>query len=307
MALKSGLTRRDLRSERFVRPFNGLYSVRRLPLLSGGESAAAVQQARILDAAAQFASYMAVHEFFSHTTAALVWAIPLPLLADDKLHVSVCAPHRAPRGVGVRGHQLAGRRVELATHPGTGLPVTSPAATWALLGTILRHPYDLVAAADALLWTDRVGGPHGGSKRAALASATTLEDAIPFRRKGALALREALPRVRAGAASRPETWLRLTIVDAGIPEPVADLDVYDDRGRYLGTIDLGYPERKIALEYEGDHHRTDRDQWNRDLRKHRALMAAGWHVVRVTSQMLFGDTGPLLAEIRRAIRASSLR
>jgi hypothetical protein len=201
----------------------------------------------------------------------------------------------------VRGHQIAERLARVVEHPDLGVRVTTPETTWALLGALLRHPYDLVAAGDGIVRTDRVAGPRGFIKRQPLASIDDLEAAIPFKRKGVAALRDALPLVREGAASRPESWLRLTLCDAGLPEPDADVDVYDGSGEFLGCVDLAYRRHKIAFEYEGDHHRTDREQWNRDLAKHAALAKAGWWVIRVTANMLFVEPSKLIADARAAL------
>lgn len=97
--------------------------------------------------------------------------------------------------------------------------------------------------------------------------------------------------------------MRLTVCDAGLPEPKTDVDVYDDSGEFLGCVDLAYPRWKIALEYEGDHHRVDRAQWNRDIDKHAALTRAGWWVIRVTAQMLFVTPGELIVSTRAALRS----
>ncbi|CAA9288799.1 MAG: hypothetical protein AVDCRST_MAG61-4 [uncultured Friedmanniella sp.] len=40
------------------------------------------------------------------------------------------------------------------------------------------------------------------------------------------------------------------------------------------------------LEYEGDQHRTDPHQWNRDIERHERLLAAGEKVVRITAQRM---------------------
>lgn len=62
-----------------------------------------------------------------------------------------------------------------------------------------------------------------------------------------------------------ETLLRLLIRDAGLPEPEINFWIYDDDGRFLTESDLVYPEEKVVLEYEGDHHRTDVVQWRKDI------------------------------------------
>ena len=304
--MRAGFSRRDLKDPMLESPFHGLRAGRAQPLAGHEDVGASEGQRHTIERSAlQFAVYMGSHEFFSHTTAAVLWGIPLPLLDDEAIHVSVRGPLRAPRGVGVCGHQIADRLAEVVDHPGLGLRVTSPATTWALVGALLRHPYDLVAAADGIVRADRVAGPRGFMKRPPLASLQELEAAIPHKRKGVLALREALPRVRVGAASRPETWLRLTLCDAGLPEPDADVDVYDEAGEWLGCIDLAYRRQKIALEYEGDHHRTDREQWNRDLEKHAALARSGWLVIRVTARRLFREQSRLISDARAALRARS--
>ena len=79
-----------------------------------------------------------------------------------------------------------------------------------------------------------------------------------------------------------ETRARLTLVDAGLPRPVAQFEVRDPGGRLVGRVDLAYPDHLIAIEYEGDHHR-DRATFRRDIARINALQDLGWPVVRVTA------------------------
>lgn len=101
-------------------------------------------------------------------------------------------------------------------------------------------------------------------------------------------------------ASRPETWTRLTLVDAGLPEPVLDHDVFDDVGRFLGRVDLAYPGLRVAIEYEGSHHRLG-NQWEGDVDRYAGLKAAGWRVIRVTRTMLFRHPELLVQRVRSAV------
>ncbi|MBW9093749.1 hypothetical protein JNB62_08650 [Microbacterium jejuense] len=299
-ARRAGFTRRDIDADFLDRPFHGLRSA---GAHVGADDAARAEQQRIAirRKALQFHTYMASHEFFSHTTAAVLWGIPLPLLPDDEIHVAVLPPHRGPRGKGVRGHQLATRGVTITTREEQGLRVTSAAVTWALLGAVLPHPYDLVAAADSVVRVDRVPGPKGRIVAPALGTVAEMRSALLPKRRGVVAQREALTRARGGVASRPETWTRLTIVDAGLPEPETDVDVYDDSGEFIGCVDLAYRLLKIAFEYEGDHHRTEKDQWYRDLEKHEALARSGWRVIRVTARMVFVEPHILIGLARQAL------
>ena len=47
---------------------------------------------------------------------------------------------------------------------------------------------------------------------------------------------------------------------------------------------MGWEDILVAVEYEGDHHRTDRRQFNKDIRRMEILTDLGWIVVRVTSE-----------------------
>ncbi|WP_147375385.1 hypothetical protein [Jiangella rhizosphaerae] len=48
------------------------------------------------------------------------------------------------------------------------------------------------------------------------------------------------------------------------------MNVIDETGAWLARPDLSYPHLKIAIEYDGDHHRTDQRQWRHDKVPRRA-------------------------------------
>lgn len=240
--------------------------------------------------------------FISHLSAAVAWGVPLPHGAVGDL-VDACAwmPRRSPRGAGVRGRAVDPRLVRVVVHPELGYRLSTPASTWAMLGAVLAHPYDLIAAGDAL-----VRAPQHPDDPAALATVDQLAAAVDAgRRVGVRALRDALPRVRPGASSRPETWTRLTLVDAGLPEPTLAYEVRDDAGAFVARLDLAYPELKIAIEYEGAHHLLDAGQWTKDIARYERLAALGWTVIRVTRDDLFTRPDELAARVRTARRAAA--
>jgi hypothetical protein len=47
---------------------------------------------------------------------------------------------------------------------------------------------------------------------------------------------------------------------------------------------LVYLEYKLIIEYEGDQHRTNRSQWNRDIVRHEDFARDRWTLIRVTSE-----------------------
>ncbi|MBW9094946.1 hypothetical protein JNB62_14750 [Microbacterium jejuense] len=235
-------------------------------------------------------------EFASHITAAILWGWPLPLrlVSGRAIDIAVAEPRRLPRSRGVRGHQVVGK-VSVVREPRTGLLVSDPATTWAMLGRILADPYDLIAAGDAAVRTWRVAEPQTTIQ--ALETATRRG-----RRVGIGQLRAALPRIRTRSASRPETYCRLTLVDAGLPEPELNFEVFEGNVR-LGAVDLAYPAHRVAIEYEGEHHLLDPAQWDYDIKRYERLAAAGWIVVRVTKTELFGSPREFVRRVREAIRS----
>jgi hypothetical protein len=254
-------------------------------------------EAEHLGLARAFATRMSVEEFFSHATAAVVWGLPLPrrVLEERLVDVSVRRPHRSPRGRGVRGHEVTASLISTRVHE-SSLVVTSPASTWACLGAVLGE-HDLVAVGEAL-----IREPRRENDPPALATVEQLSAVIAAgRRPGVRALRRAWERMRPRVESRQETVLRLHLVDGGLPEPVTGFDVYAGDTR-IARVDLAYPDRRVALEYEGEHHLTDLDQWTRDIHRYERLAAAGWTVIRVTRRDL-QNVPALVARVRAALAA----
>lgn len=119
-------------------------------------------------------------------------------------------------------------------------------------------------------------------------------------RRGIRQARAALDLVDPGAESPRETWLRLLIIRAGLPRPQTQLPVYNEYGVLIAEVDMGYEDLKIAFEYEGDHHRTLRRQFTKDIHRHEAMIELGWIVVRVTVE----DTA---ANVIRRVRLALAR
>jgi very-short-patch-repair endonuclease len=71
-------------------------------------------------------------------------------------------------------------------------------------------------------------------------------------------------------------------------------------GRFLARVDFAYPQWRIAIEYEGDHHR-ERAAFRRDVSRYNALRAAGWLVLRFTADDVLRRSGQLVQQVRDAI------
>ena len=186
-----------------------------------------------------------------------------------------------------------------------GLRIADPATTFATLAPHLGE-YDLVAAADFLLRVPRApGGFHRPRRTTAFATRDELRAMIgAVQWRGAAKLRRAIERARTGASSRPETWTRLTLVDAGLPEPVIDHDIRTDAGTFAACADLAYPEHRVSIDYEGDGHR-ERGQFVYDINRFALLQEIGWTAVRLTSAHVFARPRDGVRRVRAALDAAS--
>jgi hypothetical protein len=239
---------------------------------------------------------MVRHAFFVGRTAAGFWELPVD--CSGELEVGVTAPHRAPRRSGIGGRQVAATLVSVRQLD--GFAVASPASTWAMLATELSVR-ELVQVGDALVRVPR--DDHARLRRdRRLCSIEQLRAAIHAgRRHGSSRLRAAIDDIRVGSASPLETDCRLDAAIDGLPEPVLDVEIRDARGRLLGVTEIAYPEFGVLVEVEGDHHRTSRAQWHRDIEKYAAYAIEGYEVVRLTSDHIRGPHPTASGLIRDAL------
>jgi len=94
-----------------------------------------------------------------------------------------------------------------------------------------------------------------------------------------------------------ETRMRLVIVDGGVPRPQAQVQVCDDMGGFIGWADLGYPELKVAIEYDGAlHWRQRRD----DDRRRDLMRGAGWVVLVFSADDIYKTPHRTVRSVREA-------
>jgi hypothetical protein len=178
----------------------------------------------------------------------------------------VRADRHAPRGIVIHTWDLAPDETCLAG----SMNVTTAARTAFDIGRCIPTAR-AIPILDALM-------NASGLKPAA---ARTLADRYPGAR-GVARLRSMLDLVDGGAESPQETKLRLLLVGAGLPRPETQIEFRDLHIR----VDMGWREWKVAVEYDGVHHWTDRRQRAWDLERIAQLEAAGWSVVRVSADMM---------------------
>ena len=121
--------------------------------------------------------------------------------------------------------------------------------------------------------------------RTKVADVLALADARP-RHRGVRQLREAMALVDAGAESPQETRLRLILVRAGLPTPETQIEFHDRNGFPFIRVDMGWRAWRVAVEYDGVQHWTDRRQRAWDIDRIAILDERKWTVVRVSAAML---------------------
>ncbi|OZC58340.1 hypothetical protein CH289_01880 [Rhodococcus sp. RS1C4] len=120
--------------------------------------------------------------------------------------------------------------------------------------------------------------------------------------RGVSAARSVLALVDGGAESPQETATRLLLVDAGLPPPETQIRVADEHGMLFARCDLGWPEWKVAVEYDGVQHWTSEKQRSWDIERFERLERAGWLVVRVNSEQLRLRPREVVERVRRKLR-----
>jgi hypothetical protein len=277
-ALTRGITPRRLRAKDLSSPFHGMRARRRLV---GAETVSLLLAA------------LPPHAFVCGTTAACLWGLPLAAQQEAEAwtrpRIGVPPAETRIRREGVLGHRLAVEGDDVVRR--RGLAVLSPARTWVDVSRVMRLPRFL-ALTDALL-----------SARHPLVSAEEL--ARHHERfaggRGARVRQRALELADGRAESPRESMVRLILIEAGLPRPECNVEIWHHR-RFVARVDMLYADEWLVIEYDGDHHR-DPDQWSRDQIRRAELESLGYRMIVVTRRD-FDDPDALVRRIRRLLTAA---
>jgi Protein of unknown function (DUF559) len=188
------------------------------------------------------------------------------LVAAELVHHN----RRAPQMLTVHSDELSlGEITEV-----DGMTVTTPARTAFDLGRRLNLK-DAVKRIDALM-------------NATQLKVVEIESVIEGHPgvRGIGKLRKTLSLVDGGAESPYESLTRLMLVGAGLPRPQTQLPVFDEFGFVVAYLDMGWPEYRVGVEFDGAQHWTDARQRSRDVERLADLEALGWTIIHVSSDML---------------------
>lgn len=204
----------------------------------------------------------------SHSSAALMWGLPLLRIPD---HVDVVCgwSGNARTARDIVRHVIDLDEADVAVRRGmltTALTRTVVDCTRTLgaAGALVVADAALAAGADRDACLERLGllGPARGVRTA----------------------RAVLAVADDGAESPGESLARLAFLRLGLPRPLTQLRVTTDDGDFWG--DLGWPQWRLIAEYDGRAKYTVRgaaaDAVLAEKRRQEALEEAGWRVLRLT-------------------------
>lgn len=248
------------------------------------------------------------HQVLIGAHAASFWGLPVPqrLLRErgNILEIAVPSTRHRPKASGIRS-----RRLRSDLHDGmdmNGIRVASPQL--ALL-SICQHLTlrERAACCDALVTASSHYPGLPADRPLMEMSRLQTYGAHVGAATGGRALREAIDLAREHVDSPYESFLRVGLIEANLPEPTVQFPVRDGCGITRAILDLAYEEARIDIEYEGDHHRVDELQWHRDIERERWLRSQGWEVIRVTKADLRDRLPALVAQIARLLEVRTSR
>jgi hypothetical protein len=225
---------------------------------------------------------------FSGRTAA--WLHGLDLLPCEPIEVTVPLSDPTSRLVGIEVRRSRVDASETVTR--RGQPATSMVRTIADLGRRLPL-FEAVAALDMALHRRLLD----------MDDLRSWASEHP-RYRGIARLRRATDLGEPATESVMETRLRLVLVLAGLPPPLAQVSLCDEEGHFVGRPDFYYPQHRLALEYDGSGHR---ENLTGDNRRQNRLVGAGYRLLRFTAADVLSAPDSVVTLVRRALSAGPNR
>jgi hypothetical protein len=108
------------------------------------------------------------------------------------------------------------------------------------------------------------------------------------------------------ADSPPESTMRVRFASAGLPTPEVNCEIFTEAGVFIAMTDLGWRKYRVAFDYEGDGHRTDRVQWAKDLKRAPRIENANWSYVRAGAPDL-RDSREIIEIVKSRLRKGGWR
>jgi hypothetical protein len=150
---------------------------------------------------------------------------------------------------------------------------------------------------------------HAARRKRLITYESTLETFSRLARpgvRGVRAMRVALERWTLNTAeSEMETRLLQVLRNGGLPEPVLQYEVHNDRGEFVARVDAALPQWRITIDYDSKQEHSDEFQLARDARRRDEILAAGYFPLTARHGDLVRDGDELIERILRIARRSA--
>lgn len=118
---------------------------------------------------------------------------------------------------------------------------------------------------------------------------------------GRVGARRAVRLLDGRSESVLESRSRLAMLDAGLPTPIPQYEIFDDDGVFLARVDFAWPELRVVAEADGEEKYIGDTRAILAREKYRIdrLIELGWRVVRWS----WGDLerGVIVPRVRRVL------
>jgi hypothetical protein len=237
-----------------------------------------------------------VHAVIWGSTAAWIWGVDAYEPERRSLLMPECAvPHHwsRQRRPGVRTVESKIEADDVATV--NGIRVTNPDRTAVDLLRFHRRPFAL-SSVDAMA-------------RAGLIDLRAVRRRIGrlARHPGVRQARELVMMIDPARESHGESWTFLRLVDAGLPRPKPQIEVFDRYGKLVARIDMGYEAVRVGVEFDGKQFHTAEDQDHDERRRERLKREFDWRLVTCDSASVMSDEPRLEEEVAQLLGVDCLR
>jgi hypothetical protein len=144
---------------------------------------------------------------------------------------------------------------------------------------------------------------HGLATKAQLQQVVADCAGWPYLRRA----KRALGVADVGTESVAESLTRAVLAEAGLPTPLLQVDIADERGTSVGRVDFLFEAQRTILETDGRVKYDDPGSLWREKRREDALRELGYEVVRVTWAQLMGPAESVRRRILDAFARAARR
>ncbi len=96
-------------------------------------------------------------------------------------------------------------------------------------------------------------------------------------------------------------WNRMVgtlLEDSDVNQPVYEHEIYRSDGRFIGRVDLAFPDARLAIELDSVKHHLNHESFVADARRKNALQLAGWTVLTFTWSDYVDQPHQLVSSVR---------